>query len=162
MKNPSTAIYPGSFDPPTLGHVNIVERGLKVFDKIIIAVAVNTSKSPMLSTDERVNMLRQIFKKQKNIVIDSFEGLLANYAKKVKTPNILRGARTVADFEYELQMSFANKKMWPQIETLFIMTENYYSHISSSIIKEIFKFGGSLKDMVPPQVEAYLNQRKSS
>ncbi len=162
MKNLSTAIYPGSFDPPTLGHVNIVERGLKVFDKIIIAVAVNTSKSPMLSTDERVNMLRQIFKKQKNVTIDSFEGLLANYAKKIKTPNILRGVRTVADFEYELQMSFANKKMWSQIETLFIMTENYYSHISSSIIKEIFKFGGSLKDMVPPQVEVYLNQRKSS
>ncbi|MBI2335435.1 MAG: pantetheine-phosphate adenylyltransferase [Deltaproteobacteria bacterium] len=152
----SNAIYPGSFDPPTLGHLNIVERGLKIFKKITIAVAINTSKAPLLSCEARVELLKDLFKKYPNVEVDSFEGLLVNYAKKQQTGLILRGVRTVADFEYELQMSFANKKLWSEIETIFIMTESRYSHISSSIIKEIAKFGGSLTDMVPPNVEKKL------
>ena len=152
----SNAIYPGSFDPPTLGHLNIVERGLKIFKKITIAVAINTSKTPLLSCEARVELLKDLFKKYPNVEVDSFEGLLVNYAKTQQTGLILRGVRTVADFEYELQMSFANKKLWSEIETIFIMTESRYSHISSSIIKEIAKFGGSLADMVPPNVEKKL------
>lgn len=155
------AIYPGSFDPPTLGHLNIVDRALKIFDKVTIAVAVNTSKTPFLSTEERVNSLAEIYQNEPKVEVEGFEGLLVNYAKAKNCPMLLRGVRTVADFEYELQMSFANKKLWENIDTFFIMTESRYSHISSSIIKEIAKFGGSLKDMVHPKIEAILKQKLS-
>jgi len=147
------AIYPGSFDPPTYGHMNIVERGLGIFQKIIIAVARNTSKKSLLTPEERVELLRKLFKGRRDVEVDYFEGLLVGYAKKKKSNVILRGLRTVGDYEYELQMSFANKNLSPQIETIFMMTENRYSHISSTIIKEIAFFGGSVKNMVHPLVE---------
>lgn len=145
---------------PTLGHINIVERGLKVFDKVIVAVAINTSKTPVFNVEERVELLRKIFGKNKKIEIDTFEGLLVDYVKRKKSSVILRGVRTVADFEYELQMSFANKKLLPKLETVFIMTESHFSHaVSSSIIKELARFGGSLRDMVHPIVEKQLLQK---
>ena len=147
------AIYPGSFDPPTYGHMNIVERGLGIFQKIIIAVARNTSKKSLLTPEERVELLRKLFKGRRDVEVDYFEGLLVGYAQKKKSNVILRGLRTVGDYEYELQMSFANKNLSPQIETIFMMTENRYSHISSTIIKEIAFFGGSVKNMVHPLVE---------
>ena len=153
------AICPGSFDPPTLGHLNIIERALKHFDKVIIAVAINTSKNSVFTPQERVEMLQELYKKRKNVEVDCFEGLLVNYARKKKCPIILRGLRTVQDYEYELQMSLANKKMAPELETIFMMTESEFSHISSSIIKEVIYFGGEGKGMIHPLVEKKLQAR---
>ncbi|HKX12992.1 MAG TPA: pantetheine-phosphate adenylyltransferase [bacterium] len=153
------AIYPGSFDPPTFGHMNIVERGLEIFEKIIIAVARNTSKKSLLSPDERSELLKTLFKGRRDVEVDQFEGLLVDYAKKKKTNVILRGLRTVADYEYELQMSFSNKSINPQVETIFMMTESKFSHISSTIIKEIAYFSGSVKGMVHPLVEKTIRQK---
>lgn len=147
-----TAIYPGSFDPPTLGHVNVVQRGLTLFKKIIVAVAKNTSKNCLFSPEERVELLKKIFKHHRNVEITYFHGLLVDYAKQKKANVLLRGLRTVNDYEYELQMAFSNKSIYPEIETVFLMTENQYSHISSTLIKEIATFGGSVKKMVPPLV----------
>lgn len=162
VKTMGSAIYPGSFDPPTLGHINIVERALKIFEEVTIAVAINTSKTPFLSTEERVAALSEIFKDEPRVRVEGFEGLLVNYAKSNNCPLVLRGVRTVADFEYELQMSFANKKLWDQLDTFFIMTESHFSHISSTIIKEIAKFGGSLHDMVHPYIENLVKQKLAS
>jgi len=153
------AIYPGSFDPPTFGHINIVERGLEIFKKVVIAVAINTSKKTLLSPEERVALLRKLFKGKRNVEVDFFEGLLVNYVREKKSKVILRGLRTVADYEYELQMSFSNKALQPDIETIFMMTENRYSHISSTIIKEIAFFGGSVKGMVPPLVGKAIKEK---
>src|SRR5215813_8662972 len=153
------AIYPGSFDPPTFGHMNIVERGLGIFQKIIIAVARNTSKKSILSPEERAELLRKLFKGRREVEVDQFEGLLVDYAKRKKSHVILRGLRTVADYEYELQMSFSNKNLNPKIETIFMMTESRFSHISSTIIKEIAYFGGSVKGMVHPLVEQALKAK---
>lgn len=157
--NKHLVICPGSFDPPTMGHLNIVERALKHFDKVIVAVAFNTSKAALFSPEERMDMLASLFKGRKNVEIDSFQGLLVEYAKKKKCSVILRGLRTVQDYEYELQMSLANKKMAPEIETIFMMTESEFSHISSTIIKEVIYFGGDGKDMLHPLVEKRLRQR---
>jgi pantetheine-phosphate adenylyltransferase len=155
----SYVICPGSFDPPTSGHLNIVNRALKFFDRVIVAVAINTSKSTLFTPEERMEMLRKLFKNRKNVEIDSFQGLLVNYARKKKCSVILRGLRTVQDYEYEFQMSLANKKLAPEIETIFMMTESAYSHISSSIIKEVIYFGGKGRDMIHPLVEKKLRER---
>lgn len=153
------AIYPGSFDPPTYGHMNIVERGLKIFKKVIIAVALNTSKKMLLSPEERVELLKKVFKNKKNVEVDYLEGLLVNYVRKKKTKVVLRGLRTVADYEYELQMSFSNKNLYPEMETIFMMTESRFSHISSTIIKEIAHFDGSIQGMVHPLVEKQIKAK---
>ena len=153
------AICPGSFDPPTDGHINIVERALKIFDKVTVAVAVNTSKDAILTPDERVDMLKEIFKDYDNVEVDHFEGLLVDYAKKHGTLTILRGIRNMSDYEYEYQMALANKTLSPELEFLFMMTEGKYSHISSSIIKEVLTFGGDGKGMIHPLVEKKLKEK---
>jgi len=153
------ALCPGSFDPPTLGHINIIERAMKCFDKVIVAVAINTSKRSTFTPEERVEMLQALFKGRKNIEVDTFSGLLVNYARKKKVNTILRGLRTVQDYEYELQMALANKKLAPDLETIFMMTESEYSHISSSIIKEVIFFGGTGKGMIHPLVEKRLKEK---
>jgi len=153
------AIYPGSFDPPTYGHMNIVERSLSIFKKVVIAVAINTSKKTLLSPEERVVLLKKLFKGKRNVEVDFFEGLLVNYVREKNSKVILRGLRTVADYEYELQMSFSNKALHPEIETVFLMTENRLSHISSTIIKEIAFFKGSVKGMVHPLVEKAMKEK---
>lgn len=153
------AIYPGSFDPPTYGHMNIVDRGLKIFNKVIIAVAINTSKKTLLSPEERVKVFRRLFRNKRNVEVDFFEGLLVDYVRSKKVKVILRGLRTVADYEYELQMSFSNKALFPDMETLFMMTESKFSHISSTIIKEIAHFGGSVRGMVDPVVEKLIKEK---
>lgn len=153
------AICPGSFDPPTDGHINIVERALKIFDRVIVAVAVNTSKQPIFTPAERIEMLRQIFRSYKNVEVDQFEGLLANYAKKRGVITILRGIRNMSDYEYEFQMALANKTLDPELEILFMMTEGKYSHLSSSIIKEVLTFGGDGKGMIHPVVEKKLQEK---
>jgi pantetheine-phosphate adenylyltransferase len=153
------AICAGSFDPPTNGHINIVERGLAIFDGIIIAVAVNTSKSPIFAPTERIEMLREIFKGHKAVEVDSFEGLLVNYARRRGVHTILRGLRTIGDYEYEAQMALANKALDPEIEFLYMMTEGKYAHLSSSIIKEVITFGGSGCGMIHPVVAERLKAK---
>lgn len=153
------AIYPGSFDPFTMGHKNVIERGLKVFGKIIVAVANNTSKSTTFTVKERVDIIKTLFKNRPEIIIDSFQGLLVDYADKVGTNVFLRGMRSVSDFEYEMQMSLANKTLNPDIETVFIVTDSEFSHISSSLIREIIILGGSVKNMVPEIVEKKLRAK---
>jgi pantetheine-phosphate adenylyltransferase len=153
------AIYPGSFDPPTFGHINIVERGLKIFKKVVVAVAINTSKKCLLTPGERVELLKDLFKNDPNVEVDQFEGLLVNYVQEKKSQVVLRGLRTVADYEYELQMSFSNKNLYPEMETVFMMTESRFSHISSTIIKEIAYFGGSVQNLVHPLVEKKIKEK---
>lgn len=154
-----TVLCPGSFDPPTDGHINIIERGLRIFDKIVVAVAINKNKKSLFDPEERVEMLRELLKDNKSVEIDSFEGLLTDYCRKRKIHTILRGIRTVSDYEYELQMSLANRILNADIETIFMMTEGRYSHISSSIIKEVISFGGSGKGMIHPLVEKKLKEK---
>jgi pantetheine-phosphate adenylyltransferase len=149
----------GSFDPPTYGHINIIERGLKIFDRIVIAIAKNASKNALFSVDERIDLLKELFKGEKRVTIETFTGLLVNHAKERGIRTLLRGIRTVADYEYEFQMSLANKSLEPDIETVFMMTEGRFTHISSSIIKEVISLGGSGKDMVPPLVEERLKKK---
>lgn len=157
--SPSIVLCPGSFDPPTDGHVNIVERGLRIFDKVIVAVAINRSKKTIFEPEERVAMLKELLKDKKNVEIDSFEGLLVDYCGKKGIHTIIRGIRTVSDYEYELQMSLANRILNPNIETIFMMTEGRFSHISSSIIKEIIAFGGAGAGMIHPVVEKKLKEK---
>lgn len=156
------AICPGSFDPITNGHLNIIERGLKIFDKLIVAVAINVTKNPIFTVAERLEMLREIYKNSKHVEIDSFEGLLVEYAKKRGVKTILRGIRNMSDYEYESQLVLANKTLDPDLEFIYMMTEGQYAHISSSIIKEVITFGGSGFKMIHPIVEAKLKEKLRS
>ncbi len=158
MKN-RIAICAGSFDPPTDGHINIIHRGLEIFDRVIIAVAINMSKAPLFSPEERVAMLQEIFKNETNVEIDAFEGLLAEYAKQKGVNTILRGIRNMSDYEYESQMALANKTLSDKLDTIFMMTEGKYAHISSSIIKELITFGGNAHGMAHPIVEERLKKK---
>jgi len=153
------AIYPGSFDPPTIGHVNIVERGVEIFDQVIVAVSQSTSKKYLFSTEERVEIWRKLLKKIPRARVESFGGLLVNYVEKKGTNLILRGLRNVTDFEYEIQMAITNRAMKPRLETVFIMTEGTYSHLAASLIKEIVLLGGKVTGMVPPLVERELRKK---
>lgn len=161
MKMDKIAIYAGSFDPFTKGHQNVIDRGLRVFDKIIVALAHNVSKKTIFSLDDRLEIIKEIYKDRDNIVVDSFEGLLVDYSKKIGTSVLLRGMRSVSDFEYELQMALANKTLYSEIETIFIVTDSKYSHISSSLIREIVSLGGSVKKMVPGVVERRLKEKQN-
>lgn len=153
------AIYPGSFDPLTYGHLNIIDRGVKIFDNLVVAVAHNVSKKTIFTLEERVDMLKELFKSRLDITVDYFEGLLVDYAKKLGTNIVLRGMRTVSDFESELQMALANKTLYNDLETVFMVTDSAYSHISSSLIKEIITLNGSAKEMVPHIVESKLREK---
>ena len=157
MKN--SVICVGSFDPPTNGHLNIVERALKTFDHVIVAVAVNTSKQSILAPEERIDILKKIYADTKGVEIDAFEGLLVEYARKRGVSTALRGIRNMSDYEYEYEMALANKTLDPELETLFMMTEGKYAHLSSSIIKEVIMFGGSLSGMIHPLVEEALRKK---
>ncbi len=153
------AICPGSFDPITNGHLNIIERGLKIFDKLIVAVAVNVTKKPIFEPQERLEMLKEIFKDSKHVEVDSFKGLLVEYAKKRGVKAILRGMRNMSDYEYESQLVLANKTLDPDVEFIYMMTEGKYAHLSSSIIKEVITFGGSGCGMIHPIVEKRLKDK---
>lgn len=159
MSRTRTAICPGSFDPPTYGHCNIIERGQKLFARLIVAVATNSTKQPLFTVQERVEMLRQIFRGNRSITIDAFDGLLVDYARRHNVTTILRGIRTMSDYEYELQMAFANRAIAPTLETVFLMTDGRYSHINSSIIKDVCRYGGDARTMIPPIVERALRKK---
>lgn len=153
------AIYPGSFDPITNGHVDIIERGLKIFDNILVAVLENPKKKSLFSVNERVNMIKEIFKGRENIEVKSFHGLLVDFAEKNKAKVVIRGLRAISDFEYEFQMALMNLKLNPNIETFFMMPNVKYSYLSSKLVKEIFMLGGCLKDFVPELVEKKLHEK---
>lgn len=156
------AIYPGSFDPLTYGHLNIIERGVRLFSRLIVAVAVNTSKKGIFTLEERVEMIREATQGYPQVEVDSFSGLLVHYCKKKGARVILRGLRSFQDYEYEFQMALTNKFLYPDVETVFLVTENVYSHLSSTLIKEIALMGGSVEGMVPPPVVKRLKDRLSA
>ena len=146
------AVYPGSFDPVTYGHLDIIERGAKIFDKVVIAILENPNKNPLFTIEQRKEFLLSAIAELPNVEIDSFQGLLADYMISTKANVIIKGLRAVSDFEYELQMASINKKLAPNVETLFMMTNNKYSFLSSSVVKEVAKYGGDVSDLVPPAV----------
>ncbi|EDL64736.1 phosphopantetheine adenylyltransferase [Bacillus sp. SG-1] len=158
----SIAVCPGSFDPITYGHLDIITRGAKVFDKLYITVLNNSSKKPMFSVEERMELIREVTKDIPNVVVDSFQGLLMDYAKSVNANAILRGLRAVSDFEYEMQITSMNRVLDESIETFFIMTNNQYSFLSSSIVKEVAKYDADISELVPKPVEIALQAKNHS
>ena len=146
------AVYPGSFDPVTNGHLDIIDRASKVFDHLIVAVLENPRKNAIFSMDERVEMLNSIVGPYKNVEVDCFQGLLVNYAQRRNASIIIKGLRAMSDFEFEFQMALVNSKLSENVETLFMMTNNMYSYVSSSIVKEIAGYGGDIRALVPSQV----------
>lgn len=153
-------IYPGSFDPVTYGHLNIIKRCAKKFDKVIVSILVNKSKSNTLFTvDERKKLLEESVRGYKNIEIDTFSGLLVDYAREKDCKTMIRGLRAVSDFEYEMQMALVNKKLEDEIETLFMVAEGEYAYLSSSIVKEVAKFGGNVSCFVPENVKQALEEK---
>jgi pantetheine-phosphate adenylyltransferase len=156
----TVAIYPGSFDPMTNGHLDIIQRGAKLFDEVIVAVLVNSEKAPLFTAEERVEMMRTILKENHLTVrVDIFGGLLVTYAQKQKAQVIVRGIRAVSDYEYELQMALMNRRLEPRIETVFMMPSEAYSYLSSRLVREVFKLGGSVEGLVPPLVEKMLRSK---
>lgn len=159
---PKVAIYPGSFDPVTNGHIDIVERGLKLFDKIIVSILHNPNKEYLFSLEERLEMLADCLKKFKEVEIDSFDGLLVDYAAHRKAHAILRGLRAMSDFEYEFQMALMNRRLNREVQTVFLMTGLRWIFTSSSIIKEAVQFGGNIDGMVPDLVQTKLKEKFGS
>ncbi|MGA2585701.1 MAG: pantetheine-phosphate adenylyltransferase [Candidatus Aminicenantales bacterium] len=153
------AIYPGSFDPITNGHVDIILRGEKLFPRILIAVLENPKKETLFSTEERIEIIREIFKDHPGIEVQAFHGLLVEFAKKNKALIVIRGLRAVSDFEYEFQMALMNKGLNPSVETLFMMPSAKYAFLSSSLVKEVFILGGGISDLVPSIVEKRLHEK---
>ena len=154
-----TAIYPGSFDPITNGHVDIILRGAKLFPRILVAVLENPKKKPLFTTKERMDMIQQIFKDRANIEVKAFQGLLVDFAKANQAKIVIRGLRAISDFEYEFQMALMNQKLNPAIETFFIMPNAKYTFLSSNLVKEVYSLGGSIRDLVPPIVEQKLREK---
>jgi pantetheine-phosphate adenylyltransferase len=150
------AVYPGSFDPLTNGHVDIISRGARLFDRIIVAILVNAEKSPLFTMDERVEITRSVFKTHQNVEVDTFDGLLVDYVERRNAQVIVRGLRAVSDFEFEFQMALMNQRLKPKIETVFMMPAEQYTYISSRLIKEVFSLGGRVEGLVPELVEQRL------
>ena len=158
---PTLAVYPGSFDPLTNGHVDIIERGARLFDRIIVAILVNAEKSPLFTTAERIDIARKVFKEWSNVEVDTFDGLLVDYVAKRKANVLVRGLRAVSDFEYEFQMALMNRHLNPAVETVFMMPAEKYSYISSRLIKEVFSLGGPVHGLVPELVETRLREKQA-
>jgi pantetheine-phosphate adenylyltransferase len=160
------AIYPGSFDPVTNGHLDIIERGSKLFDEIVVAILNNPDKNPMFSIAERHAMLTEILPNINSgdckLIVEDFQGLLVEYAKRREVQTIVRGIRAVADYEYELQMALMNRRLEPEIQTVFLMAADKYSYVSSRLIKQVFTLGGAIDGLVPPSVEAKMREKIKS
>jgi pantetheine-phosphate adenylyltransferase len=156
---PTLAVYPGSFDPLTNGHVDIITRGARIFDRIIVAILINAEKAPLFSMEERLTIAQEVFKDLPNVEIDTFEGLLVDYVERRRAHVIVRGLRAVSDFEFEFQMALMNRRLNGKIETVFMMPAEQYSYISSRLIKEVFSLGGGVHGLVPDTVEERLRQK---
>jgi pantetheine-phosphate adenylyltransferase len=153
------AIYPGSFDPMTNGHLDVIRRSMVLFDKLVIAVASNQRKQPLFTLDERIALIREVLGDDANVEIDTFEGLLVEYAKRKGAIAVVRGLRAVADFEYEFEMASMNRRLAPNVETVFLMTHENYFYVSSHLVKEVASLGGDIDAFVPPAVAARLRAR---
>ena len=156
---PTIAVYPGSFDPLTNGHLDLIQRGSKLFDRLIVSVLRNESKQPLFTVEERKEMLLEADGEYRNVEVDSFDGLLVDHAAARSAAVILRGIRAISDYEYELQMALMNRRLRADVETVFMMAGESHSFISSRLVKEVFALGGNIGDMVPPNVEARLKKR---
>jgi len=153
------AVYPGSFDPITYGHLDIINRGLKIFDEVVVAVAANSQKNHLFSIDERVCMIRDVFRNEQRVVVDTFSGLLIDYVSSRQAHVIIRGLRAISDFEYEFQIAQMNSEIGQGVETLFMMTSLQYGYLSSSIVKEVCLLNGNIDRFVPPEVKAALRTK---
>ena len=153
------AVYPGTFDPLTNGHVDIISRGGRLFDRIIVAILVNAEKAPLFSMDERVEITRAVFRDHPNVEVDTFDGLLVDYVERRRAQAIVRGLRAVSDFEFEFQMALMNQRLNPNIQTVFMMPAEQYTYISSRLIKEVFSLGGRVHGLVPDMVETRLREK---
>ncbi len=162
MAKQVTAIYPGSFDPVTNGHLDIIERSHRIFDRVIVAVLVNVEKEPFFDIEKRLEMLREVTQEWDNVEVETFEGLLVKFAVARKAKVILRGIRAVTDYEYEFQMALMNRRMQPEIETVFMVPAEAYTYLSSRLVKEIFRLGGSVSGLVPSIVEDFLKGNKGA
>ena len=156
------AVFPGSFDPLTNGHVDIIERGARIFARVIVAVAVNAEKTPLFSVDERVGMIREVFHDEPAVRVDTFKGLLVDYARLQGASVLIRGLRAVSDFEYEFQMTLMNRRLNHDLETVFLMPDEKYTYTSSRLIKEVFMLGGEVSGLVPPTVDERLRNKQAS
>src|SRR5262245_53873274 len=156
------ALYPGSFDPLTNGHVDIIERGARIFDLIVVAILVNAEKAPLFTMQERVEIVREVFKDRPNVEVDTFNGLLVDYAERRQAQVIVRGLRAISDFETEFQMALMNRRLNPRLETVFMMPAEQYSYISSRLIKEVFSLGGRVSGLVPDMVERRLREKQAA
>ena len=154
------AIYPGSFDPLTNGHVDIIHRGARLFDQIVIAVLVNLEKAPLFTVPERVDILREAFRGRANVEVDTFDGLLVDYARRRGASVIVRGLRAVSDFEFEMQMALMNRRLNGEVETVFMMPAEPYTYVSSRLVKEVVALGGSVTNLVPSLVESRLREKR--
>jgi len=160
MRSENIAIYPGSFDPLTNGHVDIIQRGSKLFDRIVIAILLNIEKSPLFTVQERVDIAREVFSPYPNVEVDTFDGLLVEYARRKGASVIVRGLRAISDFEYEMQMALMNRHLNPDVETVFMMPAETYTYVSSRLVKEVVALGGSVKNLVPALVESRLREKR--
>lgn len=157
--NKGRAIYPGSFDPPTNGHLDLIQRGSKIFEELVVAILRNSEKVPMFSVTERLEMLRELTADLNNVRIDTFDGLMVEYAKSIDAMCVLRGIRAISDYEYELQMALMNRKIEPTLETVFMMPADKYSYVSSRLVREVAQVGGPVKGLVPEAVEQKLREK---
>jgi len=153
------AVVPGSFDPVTFGHLDIIERSAQIFDQVVVAVLRNREKRPLFTTEERVALLHETTRHFSNVIVDAFDGLLVDYVSRLGARVIVKGLRAVSDFEYEMQMALINKNLREDIETFFMIARREYSFLSSSIVKEVAQYGGSVSDLVPPLVESALRHK---
>jgi len=156
---PTLAVYPGSFDPLTNGHVDIITRGARLFDRIVVAILINSEKSPLFTMEERVEIAREVFKDVPNVEVDTFDGLLVEYVDRRGAQVIVRGLRAVSDFEFEFQMALMNQRLNGRIETIFLMPAEQYTYTSSRLIKEVFRLGGKVHGLVPDMVEERLRSK---
>ena len=160
--SPTVALYPGSFDPITNGHLDLIQRGARLFDRLIVSILRNERKEPLFSVEERAEMLREVVADYPNVEVDSFDGLLVDYAASRSATVLLRGIRAISDYEYELQMALMNRRLRPEVETVFLMANEAYSSISSRLVKEVFSLGGNIAGLAPPLVEARMRERIGS
>jgi len=157
-----TAIYPGTFDPITYGHIDVIDQAASLFPRIIVLVARNTSKAPLFTDEERISMIREVVKNRKGVSVDGFDGLLADYAVKNRISVIVRGLRAVSDFEYEFQMAQTNRKLAGNIDTVFLVPHEQFTYLNSTIVREVARFGGNVSEFVPPLVRSMLIKKMST